>query len=73
MVLMLGLVSPAGAQVTPGAIWALNAADNPGDLSGYTSLASNFSAPGYGTEAVPEPTAFCLLVMGILFFATSRV
>jgi hypothetical protein len=56
-------------------LWGQGNFDGDGniDLSDYNSLASNFSAVGYGTEAVPEPTALCLLVAGTLLLATSRV
>jgi hypothetical protein len=43
MVLMLGLVSSARAQVTPGAIVTLNAADNPGNPNTWDNVANNGS------------------------------
>lgn len=39
------------------------------DLSDYNRLAANFRPIGYATVAVPEPTAFCLSVAGVLLLA----
>ena len=43
MVLMLALVSSARAQITPGAIVTLNAADNPGNPNTWDNVANNGS------------------------------
>ncbi|MBI82488.1 MAG: hypothetical protein CMJ81_04765 [Planctomycetaceae bacterium] len=46
--------------------------DNDVDLADYSSLASHFNPAGYAAAAVPEPTAFCLLVSGLLLLVGTR-
>ena len=43
--------------------------DNNIDLADYNALASNFKPLGYGTVAVPEPTAALLALLGMLLFS----
>ena len=39
------------------------------DLSDYNALTANFSAVGYGAEAVPEPCTAIIALLGMLLIS----
>ena len=43
------------------------------DTTDFNFLASNFAPEGYGTSAVPEPSALLLDLLGLMLLADVRV
>jgi hypothetical protein len=56
---------PVGAATENSSASAYLAGGSDGDLHDYNSLAGNFTPPGYGVVAAPEPASLFLLLAGL--------
>ena len=43
------------------------------DITDFNFLAANFAPDGYGTSAIPEPSAMLLALLGLMLLAEARV